>query len=63
MDYLSTNYLQEFDYIINTSMKLNVKKELLTQLLLKLDNEPNTVFRKKFIQKIQKVLHVLDTTF
>jgi len=54
------NYNEEYDYIINTKMKLLHKKELLLQLILKLDKESDRIYRKRFIVKIQRLLYILD---
>jgi len=53
-------YYDEYDYIINTKMTLEQKKELLLQLIIKLDEEPNKIFRKKIIIQIQRMLYILD---
>ena len=57
--------INEYRRIINTSMKLEVKKELLTRLILQLDglifeNTELKQKRKEFIKKIQYILHILD---
>ena len=55
--------LDEYNNIINTSMKLEIKKELLTILIIKLDSlnkDKYKKFRKDSIDKIQYILHVLD---
>ena len=53
-------YIKEYNHIINTPMKLNVKKELLTRLIIKLDEEKNKKIRKEYIIVIQNVLNILD---
>lgn len=54
------NYIEDFTYIINTPMKLIEKKELLLQLILKLDAHDDKIFRKHLIVKIQNILDILD---
>ena len=56
MDY----YTQRFKFIITTELTVEQKKEFLEQLILKLDEYDDRVFRKKFIIKIQNVLDILD---
>ena len=41
-------------------MKLIEKKELLLQLILKLDEHDDKIFRKHLIVKIQNILDILD---
>lgn len=53
-------YIEEYRSIIDKSMNLNVKKELLLRLIIKLDGEENKEFRKNMIVKIQKTLNILD---
>lgn len=53
-------YIKEYNNIIHTPMKLEIKKELLTRLLIKLDVELNKKIRKEFIVVIQNVLNILD---
>lgn len=57
--------IKEYRNIIDTPMKLEVKKELLTRLILQLDgltfeNVDLKQKRKEFIKKIQYILHILD---
>lgn len=57
--------INEYRHIINTSMKLEVKKELLTRLIIQLDclifeDLSDKKYKKEFIKKIQYMLHVLD---
>lgn len=57
--------IKEYRNIIDTPMKLEVKKELLTRLILQLDgltfeNTELKQKRKEFIKKIQYILHILD---
>lgn len=57
--------INEYRHIINTSMKLEVKKELLTRLIIQLDclifeDLSDKKYKKEFIKKIQYILHVLD---
>lgn len=58
--------IKEYHSIIDTKMKLEVKKELLTRLIIKLDcltfdeNSNFKASRKDFITKIQYILHILD---
>lgn len=57
--------IKEYRNIIDTQMKLEVKKELLTRLILQLDgltfeNVDLKQKRKEFIKKIQYILHILD---
>lgn len=56
MDY----FTERFNYIITTELTVLQKKELLEQLILKLDEHSNREYRKKFIIKIQGVLDILD---
>ena len=56
-------YISEYNSIINTFTKINIKKELLLNLILKIDEETNPnikKFRKEFIVIIQNVLNILD---
>ena len=55
----------EYRHKKNTSMKLEVKKELLTRLIIQLDclifeDLSDKKYKKEFIKKIQYMLHVLD---
>ena len=62
-NYLMNNYIfiDKYHNIIDTKMKLISKTEALMRLILELDNYHLDVsFRKRMIQKIQKILHVLD---
>lgn len=57
--------IKEYKNIIDTPMKLAVKKELLTRLILQLDSlafedSSNKKSKKEFIKKIQYILHMLD---
>lgn len=57
--------IKEYRNIIDTPMKVEVKKELLTRLILQLDglifeNIDLKQKKKEFIKKIQYVLHILD---
>lgn len=55
--------VKEYSSIINTLMKIDVKKELLTRLIIKLDSlnkDKYKKFRKESINKIQYILNVLD---
>jgi len=55
--------LDEYNNIINTPMKLEIKKELLIMLIIKLDSlnkDKYKKFRKDSIDKIHYILHVLD---
>jgi hypothetical protein len=57
--------IKEYRSIIDTPMKLEVKKELLTRLILQLDgltfeNVDLKQKRKEFIKKIQYILNILD---
>lgn len=53
-------YIEEYRSIIDKPMSLDVKKELLLRLIIKLDSEENKEFRKNMIVKIQKTLNILD---
>lgn len=57
---IGSHYITEYYNIIDKPMKLYIKKELLLQLIIKLDKEINKIFRKKMIITIQKTLHILD---
>lgn len=53
--------VEEYNYIINTFMKIKIKKELLIRLMIKLDSiNKYKTFRKESIDKIQYILHILD---
>ena len=57
--------IKEYRNIIDTPMKVEVKKELLTRLILQLDSlafedASNKKSKKEFIKKIQYILHILD---
>lgn len=53
--------VEEYNYIINTLMKIKIKKELLIRLMIKLDSiNKYKTFRKESIDKIQYILHILD---
>lgn len=54
--------IKEYHRIINIPMKLEVKKELLTRIIIQLDslNDIDKQQRKNFITKIQYILHILD---
>jgi len=58
--------IKEYHSIIDTKMKLEVKKELLTRLIIQLDcltfdeKSDFKAHRKDFITKIQYILHILD---
>jgi len=57
--------IKEYKNIIDTPMKLAVKKELLTRLILQLDSlafedSSNKKSKKEFIKKIQYILYMLD---
>lgn len=55
---------KELITICNTQYKTkNIKLELLTQLLLKVDAMESCVSRKKAIQMIQKKIDVLENEF
>lgn len=57
--------ITEYRNIINTPMKVEIKKELLTRLIIQLDSLifddfSNKKSKKVFITKIQYILHILD---
>ena len=57
--------IKEYRNIINTPMKIEIKKELLTRLIIQLDSLTfedfsNKKSKKEFITKIQYILHILD---
>ena len=58
--------IKEYRNIINTPMKNEIKKELLTRLIIQLDSlifEDNSDLKKskkEFIKKIQYILNILD---
>ena len=54
------DYNEKYEKIINTKMTLHQKKEMLLQLILKLDEETDRSYRKNFILKIQRLLYILD---
>ena len=53
-------YINKYNNIIYTKMKLEIKRELLTRLIIELDEENDRKTRKEFIVIIQNMLNILD---